>query len=62
MNDYRASRTLFKGKSRVACEGDMSRFEIKNYVHQTPSRPPSSHKFREVNKDKWMDKHTFFLS
>ena len=50
------------GTGKIRNEGELSRYEIKNYVNQTPSRPPSAHKFREINKDKWIDKNTFFLS
>ena len=34
---------------------------IKNYVSATPSEPPLCHKFREVNKNKWINKKGFFL-
>ena len=41
---------------------DAESLEIKNYVQRTPSRPPSAHNFREINKAKWMDKKTFFVT
>ena len=34
---------------------------IQNYVMATPSEPPVCHKFREVNKNKWINKKGFFL-
>ena len=37
---------IFKGK--------LSEMEIGTYVGREPSRPPSSHKYREVRKDRWM--------
>ena len=48
------------GKSRMVFKGRMNDFEIANYVQREPSRPPSSYKFREVQKDKWLGKHDFF--
>lgn len=50
------------GRSRFIFKGDMEKNEIKNYVQRTPSRPPSAHNFRDVNKSKWIDKKTFFVT
>jgi hypothetical protein len=41
-------------------KGRLDEMEIGNYVQREPSRPASSHKFREVMKDKWVCKHDFF--
>jgi hypothetical protein len=41
-------------------QGKLDELEIPNYVRKEPSRPASSHKFREVNKDKWMVKQDFY--
>ena len=40
--------------------GDGNSF-ISNYVSATPSNSPLNHNFREVNKDKWVNKKGFFL-
>lgn len=34
---------------------------IGNYVNMTPSEPPLNHKFRDVNRNKWMDQKGFYL-
>jgi hypothetical protein len=34
---------------------------IKNYVNATPSNPPVIYKFRDINKNKWINKKGFFL-
>ena len=34
---------------------------IPNYVNATPSEPPLNHKYREVNKNKWINKSGFIL-
>lgn len=34
---------------------------ISNYVSATPSKSPLCHNFRDVNKDKWVNKKGFFL-
>ena len=34
---------------------------ISNYVNETPSEPPVTYKFREIHKEKWIGKSTFFL-
>jgi hypothetical protein len=34
-------------------------YVIKNYVQQTPSKPPVLHSFREVEKKKWMSQKGF---
>lgn len=33
--------------------------DIKNYVQETPSESPLVHKFREVEKSKWMSRKGF---
>ena len=48
------------GKSRMVFKGKLDEMEIANYVQREPSRPSSSHKFREVHKEKWINKHDFF--
>ena len=34
---------------------------IQNYVMETPSEPPVTHKFREIHKEKWISKRSFIL-
>jgi hypothetical protein len=33
----------------------LKRFEIENYVGKDPSEPPLLHRFRDVEKDKWVN-------
>ena len=33
--------------------------EIKNYVNETPSESPLIHKFREINKHRWISRKGF---
>ena len=39
--------------------GKLNQMEIANYVQREPSRPASSHKFRDTYKDKWVGKNDF---
>ncbi len=41
-------------------KGKLDEMEIPNYVQREPSRPSSSHKYREVHKDKWVGKQDFY--
>jgi hypothetical protein len=52
-------KSLNFGRSRMTFKGKMTELEIPNYVQREPSRPPSSHKFREVQKDRWMVSRDF---
>lgn len=38
--------------------GDKERY-IPNYVTITPSEPPILHKFRDIDRDKWVDENNF---
>ena len=42
------------GRSRMVFKGKMSEMEIGTYVQREPSRPASSHKFRDTKRDKWV--------
>ena len=56
------SKSKFIGKSRMNFKIETQKNQIQNYVQRTPSRPPSAHNFREIDKGKWLDKKTFFVT
>ena len=41
-------------------QGKLLENEIATYVEREPSRPASSHKFRDTKKDKWIANRDFF--
>jgi hypothetical protein len=47
------------GRSRLVFKGGLQENEIATYVQREPSRPASSHKFREVKKDRWVGGRDF---
>lgn len=60
MREECEKKSLNLGRSRMIFKGKLSEAQIDNYVHRSPSRPASSHKFREVKKDRWVGQIDFF--
>jgi urease accessory protein UreF len=54
LNEESRKKSQNMGKSRLFFQGKLEENEIPNYVQREPSRPASSHKFRDVHKEKWM--------